>query len=156
MKEFVTAAKQDDTEPDEFDITFMHDGQKVTFHKPGTAQFGLMLAWRKHMKTALRSDEKDMEAIGMFIQFFLGLADKPTQDYFSARILDTNDPISDLDADGGVQQIFEYLTAEWSGKGIKRRSTSRQSRRASGSQSTASSRAEGSTSSRSRSTASSR
>lgn len=155
MKEFVTAAKQDDTEPDEFDITFMHDGQEVTFHKPGTAQYALMLAWRSQMRSN-RSQEKDMEAIGMFIQFFLGLASKETQDYFSGRILDTNDPLSDLDAQGGVQEIFEYLTAEWSGKDTKKPAASRQSRRASGSGSTGSSRAKGSTSSRSRSTASSR
>lgn len=148
MREFYTAVKDDLGEVDESDqIRFLHDGTEVVFNKPSNGQMALMLSMggRKTGTT---------EMAGNFIALFIELADKETQRYLQSRLLDRNDTF-DLDGPGGIFDIWEGLTEEWSGHPTKQPSDYQPPRRATGRSSTAPSRAKGSTSSRSRSTASS-
>lgn len=147
MKDFITEVQDDLGEVDVEDaITFKHDGREVTFYKPSTGQAAIMLT--------MTSREMDAKNAGTFIQLFFELMEEDTQRYFQSRLLDRKDSF-DLDGPGGIVDIFENITEEWSGKDTKKPSDYQQSRRATGKASTAPSRAKGSTSSRSRSRVSS-
>ena len=149
MKEFITAAADSIGNVDEEDVVeFLHDGRKVKFYKPSSGQAAIMMT--------MGGREMNVSAAGTFIQLFLELMDEDTRRYFSSRLLDRNDPFSNLKAEGGLFVIWEVLMEEWSARPTKQPSDFQPSRRATGRSSTASSRAKASTSSRSRSTASSR
>lgn len=149
MKEFITAAADSIGNVDEDEaVEFLHDGRKVKFYKPSSGQAAIMMT--------MGGREMDVQAAGTFIQLFLELMDTDTRRYFSSRLLNRDDPFSNLKAEGGLFDIWETLMEEWSARPTKQPSDFQQSRRATGRSSTASSRAKGSTSSRSRSTASSR
>lgn len=149
MREFVTAAKDSIGEVSEDDaFIFLHDGREVKFYKPSSGQASIMMT--------MGGREMDVRQAGLFIQLFLELMDDDTRRYFSGRLLDRNDPFSNLKAEGGLFDIWETLMEEWSARPTKQPSDFQPSRRSTGRSSTASSRAKGSTSSRSRSTGSSR
>lgn len=148
MKEFITAAQEDIGEVDENDIiTFKHDGREVTFFVPSTGQQAIMLA--------MGGRDMDRKAAGSFIHLFFEMADDATQRYLKTRLLDREDTGFDLDTDGGLFDIFEYISEQWSGKAKKQPSDYQKPRSATGRASTGSTRAVASTSSRSRSRASS-
>jgi hypothetical protein len=147
MKDFITEVQDDIGEVDVDDaLTFKHDGREVTFYKPSTGQLAIMLT--------MLSRELDPKSAGTFIQLFFELMEEETQRYFQSRLLDRKDPF-DLNGEGGVVDIFESISEEWSGKDSKKPSDYLPSRRATGGASTAPSRAKASTSSRSRSRGSS-
>lgn len=148
MKEFITAAQDDLGEVDENDvITFKHDGREVVFFVPSTGQQAIMLA--------MGGRDMDTKAAGTFIHLFFEMMDAPTQRYFNTRLMDRDDKGFDLDTEGGVFDIFEHLTEQWSGKAKKQPADFQKSQSTTGRESTASTRVRASTSSRSRSRASS-
>lgn len=146
MKDFITEVQDDIGEVDVEDtLTFKHDGREVTFYKPSTGQAAIMLT--------MTSREMDAKNAGTFIQLFFELMEEETAKYFQSRLLDRKDSF-DLDGPGGIVDIFENISEEWSGKDTKKPSDFQRSQRATGKASTAPSRAKASTSSRSRSRAS--
>jgi hypothetical protein len=147
VKEFVTAAKDSLGEVDEESkITFMHDGREVTFFEPSTGQQAIMLS--------MGGRTMDIRAMGTFIQLFFEMCDTETAKYLQSRLLDRNDPF-DVGGEGGMMEIFEAITQEWSARPTREPSGSPSPRRATGRASTASTRAKASNSSTSRSRASS-
>jgi hypothetical protein len=147
MKEFVTAAKETLGEVDEESkITFMHDGREITFFEPSTGQQAIMLS--------MGGRNMDVRAMGTFIQLFFEMADDDTARYLQGRLLDRNDTF-DVTGDGGMFDLFEALTEEWSARPTRSQSDSPKPRRATGRASTGTARAKASTSSASRSRASS-
>jgi hypothetical protein len=149
VKEFITAAADSIGNVVEEDaVEFKHDGRVVKFYKPTTGQASIMMT--------MGGRDMDAQQAGVFIQLFLELMDEDTRRYFTGRLLDRNDPFSNLKSEGGLFDIWETLMEEWSARPTKQPSDYRPSRRSTGKSSTASTRAKASTSSRSRSTASSR
>lgn len=149
MREFTTAALKEgeNLQAERDSINFMHDGREVTFYEPSSAQMAMM-------STVRASRDIGMREIQTLMGFFFGMMDEETSEYFQDRMLDPLDPLSNIEAEGGMIDILDYLTEEWSGKASKQPSDYQQSRKATGQSSTASTRAKASTSSRSRSTAS--
>lgn len=148
MKEFITAAQEDLGEVDENDvIEFKHDGRDVRFFVPSTGQQAIMLS--------MGGRDMDTRAAGTFISLFFEMADDESQRYFQTRLMDRDDRAFDLDTDGGIFDIFDYLTEQWSGKAKKQPSDYQKPQQETGRASTARTRAKASTSSRSRSRASS-
>jgi hypothetical protein len=148
VKEFYTAAKDTIGETTEDDlIVFMHDEQEVTFFQPSAGQLAIML----NIVSGARLNPRNA---GAFIQLFFEMMDDETQSYFQNRLMDRKDTF-DLEGEGGMFKIFEYLTEEWSARPTKQPSDYQPPRRATGSKSTGTTRAVGSTSSRSRSRGSS-
>jgi hypothetical protein len=147
VKDFITAAKDDLGEVNEEDvISFKHDDREVVFFVPSTGQQAIMLS--------MGGRDMDPKVAGTFIHLFFEMMDDDTQRYFNTRLMDRNDPF-DLDTEGGVFDIFDEITKEWSGKAKKRPSDFQKSQSTTGRASTGRTRARASTSSRSRSTASS-
>lgn len=146
MKEFTTAVRSEEDAEDDVSLSFLHDGREVHFYEPSAGQLAIM--------STLSSNSKDREGIRTLISFFFSVMDEETRDYFYDRLMDRNDSF-DIDTDGGVLDLFEYMMEEWSGKATKQPSDYRQPRSRTGTSSTAKSQAKGSTSSRSRSRASS-
>lgn len=148
MKEFITAAQEDLGEVDENDIiAFKHDGRDVTFFVPSTGQQAIMLS--------MGGRDMGTKAAGTFISLFFEMMDDDTQRYFQTRLMDREDKAFDLDTEGGVFDLFEYITEQWSGKAKKQPSDYQKPQSTTGRASTASTRVRASTSSRSRSRASS-
>ncbi len=148
MKEFYTAAKDTLGETSEDDlIVFKHDDTEVTFYHPSSGQLAIML----NVVSGAKLDPKNA---GVFIQLFFSMMEKETLIYFQSRLMDREDTF-DLEGEGGLFEIFEFLTEEWSGKAGKQPSDYQRPQRATGRKSTATTRAVGSTSSRSRSRVSS-
>lgn len=146
MKEFYTAVKDDIGVVDvESQVRMKHDDTEIVFNKPSNGQFALMLSMGGRKMTPAMA--------GNFIALFIELADEDTQRYLQSRLLDARDTF-DLDGEGGIFDLWEALTEEWSGRPTKQPSDFQPPRRATGRSSTAPSRAKGSTSSRSRSTGS--
>jgi hypothetical protein len=130
-------------------ITFKHWGKEVTFHKPSEGQEMLMLS--------MGGADMKREAVGTFIQIFLGLADDDSRQYFLGLMADRksgfrigNGPGEE--GEGTLIDIWRDLMEEWSGKDSKKPSASRASRSGTGASSTARSPRRASTSSKSRST----
>lgn len=147
MKEFVTAAKDSLGEVDEDSkITFKHDEREVTFFEPSTGQQAIMLS--------MGGRNMDVRTMGTFIQLFFEMADDDTARYLQSRLLDRNDSF-DVGGEGGIMELFEAITEEWSARPTRELSDSPSQRRATGRASTASSRAKASKSSTSASRASS-
>lgn len=147
MREFVTAAKDTIGEVDEDDaIVFKHDNREITFFQPSSGQQAMMLS--------MGGREMDLKAAGVFIQLFFEMADDDTQRYLQTRLMDRKDTF-DLNSDGGIFDLWEALTEEWSARPTKEPSDFQSPRRATGKASTGSSRVRASTSSRSRSAGSS-
>lgn len=148
MKEFITAAQEDLGEVDENDvIEFKHDKRNVRFFVPSTGQQAIMLS--------MGGRDMDTKAAGTFISLFFEMADGETQRYFQTRLLDRDDTAFDLDTEGGIFDIFDYLTEQWSGKAKKRPADYQKPQSETGRASTGRTRARASTSSTSRSRASS-
>lgn len=150
MKEFITGYHDDERKKleEELDyIEFQHDGNTVRFFEPSAGQLAIMANARPRKG----SEEK---VVGQFISLFFSLMDDDTQDYFNDILMDRVHPF-DIDSEGGVMDIFEWLMEEWSGKRSKQPSDYQKSQRAPGRASTGSTRAKGSTSSTTRSRASS-
>jgi len=146
MKEFVTAAKDSLGEVDEESkITFKHDGRDITFFEPSTGQQAIMLS--------MGGRNMDVRTMGTFIHLFFELADESTAKYLQGRLLDRNDPF-DVSGDGGIMELFEAITEEWSARPTREASDSPSPRRATGRASTGRTRAKASTSSTSASRAS--
>lgn len=149
MKDLVTAAKKDLGKVNKAKpVTFKHDGREVTFFEPTSGQAAIMMVIFNRNMTAQQS--------ATFLQLFFQLMDEDTLDYFQQRFLDPNDALSELDAKGGLFDIWELLMSEWSDRPTKSPSDYRPPRRATGRKSTAPLRGVESTSSTSRSRASSR
>jgi hypothetical protein len=147
MKEFVTAAADTLGEVDEESkITFRHDGRDITFFEPSTGQQAIMLA--------MGGRAMNTKTMGMFIQLFFEMAEDDTARYLQSRLLDRNDTF-DIQGEGGMFDLFEALTEEWSARPTREPSDSPSPRRANGRASTGTTRAKASTSSGSRSRASS-
>lgn len=151
MREFVTAAAREEDDEDG-KLIFTHDGEEVVFFRPSSGQMALMMSLGVGVTS---KSKRGGESVARFIALFMELMDGDTQDYFESRLLDRRDTF-DLDGEGGIFDIWEYLVEEWSARPTNEPSGSQPSRRATGKASTAPSRAKASTSSRSRSTASSR
>lgn len=147
MKEFITAARDTLGEVDEeTKITFKHDGKELTFFEPSTGQQAIMLS--------MGGRTMDVRMMGTFIQLFFEMADDDTARYLQGRLLDRNDTF-DVSGEGGIFDLWEYITEEWSARPTREQSDSPSPQRATGRASTASTRAKASTSSPSRSRASS-
>lgn len=144
MREFTTAAKFDVEEEDE-PLVFIHDGREVRFFEPSAGQLAIM---------ATLSMSKEQQTVRQLMTLFFSVMDEETYEYFESRLMDRKDTF-DLDTEGGVLDIYEFLMEEWSGKPSKQPSDYRPPRKSTGRSSTGSTRAKASTSSRSRSTASS-
>lgn len=148
MKEFYTAAKDTIGEGSEDDlIVFLHDGEEVTFYQPSSGQLAIMLS-------IVEGTKLDPKNAGAFIQLFFEMMDDETQRYFRGRLMDRKDTF-DLDSEGGMFEIFNHLSEEWSARPTKQPSDYQQSQRATGRKSTATTRVKASTSSGSRSRVSS-
>lgn len=150
MREFVTAAMKEgeDYRHEQDSITFTHDEREVTFFEPSSAQAALMASVRASREVGLRE-------VQILMNFFFGLMDEQTSDYFEGRMMDPRDPLADLDAEGGMNDILDFLFEEWSGKAPKQPSDYQSSRKQTGRSSTGNTRGKASTSSTSRSRASS-
>lgn len=146
MKEFITAALEDDVE--EETIVFMHDGREVTFYVPSTGQQAIMLAMG-------RREKMDVRAAGTFISLFFEMASPETQRYLETRLMDREDKKFDMDTEGGVFDLFDYISSQWSPKVSKRPADYQKSQSTTGTASRARTRARASTSSTTRSRASS-
>jgi hypothetical protein len=147
MKEFLTAAKETLGEVDEDSkITFKHDGRDITFFEPSTGQQAIMLS--------MGGRTMDVKTMGTFIQLFFEMADNDTARYLQSRLLDREDTF-DVSGEGGIFDLFEAITEEWSARPTRGQSDSPSPRRATGRASTGSSRVKASTSSGSRSRVSS-
>ena len=144
MKEFITAAVE---AAEDEEITFVHDGREVRFFVPSTGQQAMMLS--------MGGRDMDTKAAGMFIHLFFEMADDETQRYFQTRLLDREDTGFDLDTDGGIFDIFDYIASQWSPKASKQPADYQKSQSSTGTASKARSRAKASTSSTTRSRASS-
>lgn len=148
MKEFYTAAKDTLGDVDEEDlITFKHDEKEVSFYQPSAGQLAIMM-------NVVNSSRRDPQIAGSFIQLFFSMMEDETLVYFQSRLMDRKDPF-DLDGEGGLFEIFEGLTEEWSARPTKQPSDFQPARRATGPKSTGTTRVKASTSSTSRSRASS-
>lgn len=148
MREFMTAVKEDFVPEGEEDaLVFLHDGREVKFYEPSSGQLAIMST----IRASKDPGQKEARAV---MSFFFGMMDEATADYFEERLMDRNDPF-DLDSEGGITEIFEYLLEEWSGKASKQPSDYQQSPKQTGRSSTGNTRAKASTSSNSRSRASS-
>ena len=150
MREFITATlKEGENLQEQRDsVKFLHDGREVTFYEPSSAQMAIMSTVRASRDIGLRE-------IQTLMGFFFGMMDEETYEYFQDRMMDPLDPLSDIEAEGGMIDIIDSLTEEWSGKASKQPSDYQPPRKSTGRSSTGSTRAKASTSSRSRSTASS-
>lgn len=145
MKEFITAAlEQEDSE----EIVFMHDGREVRFFVPSTGQQAIMLAMG-------RRGDMDPRAAGTFISLFFEMADADTQRYFESRLMDREDTGFDLDTDGGMFDLFDYISSQWSPKAPKQPADYQKSQSTTGTASKAPTRVRASSSSRTRSRVSS-
>lgn len=147
MKEFVTAAEREPAYDESRVTTFIHDGREVTFYEPTPSQYSLL-------QTLAVGERDDARAVRTFLAMFMELADDDTQRYFEGRLLSRTDTF-DLDGEGGVFEIWQYLSEEWSARPTKQPSDYQSSRSRTGRSSTATSRAKASTSSRSPSRATS-
>lgn len=147
MQEFVTAARDTFEAEPQSEITFMHDDREVTFFEPASGQLAIMMAFGRGKITPMQAST--------FITLFFSMMDDETKMYFEDRLLDPKDPF-DLDTQGGVFDLWEGLTKEWSARPTREPSDYQPPQRATGRASTASTRAKASTSSPSRSRASSR
>lgn len=148
MKEFITAALDDIGEVDEDEaIEFIHDGREVTFFVPSTGQQAIMLS--------MGGRDMDTKAAGTFISLFFEMMDDETQRYFQTRLMDRKDKKFDLRTEGGVFDIFDYVSSKWSPKAGKQPSDYQKPQSTTGPASKARTRAKASTSSTSRSRASS-
>lgn len=145
MQEFVTAAREDFAPEVADAITFRHDDREVTFYRPTSAQLSIIAA---------TANADDFQAAGTYLSMFLNMADEDSRRYFYARLMDRNDPF-DVEGEGGVQSIMEWLLEEWFARPTKQPSDYRRPSSPTGSRSTATTRAKGSTSSASRRAASS-
>jgi hypothetical protein len=135
LKEFVTAAKPGlGTRSEDDAIVFKHNGTEVKFYKPNDAQQAIMLS--------MGGRSMSLKAAGTFIQLFIELGDADTQRYFQDIMLDAESGF-DLKSEGGLFDIWEHVTEEWSGKATKQPSDYRAPRRNTGRASTGSTRAKG-------------
>lgn len=148
MKEFITAAADTLGDVDAEDvIEFKLDDVVCRFFTPSTGQQAIMLAMGR------RGDD-DPKAAASFISLFFEMADDSTQRHLETRLMDRRDTF-DLDSEGGIFDIFDYISEQWSPKAKKQPADFQKSQSGTGTASTGRTRARASTSSRSRSTASS-
>lgn len=147
MKEFVTAVKDVGDVDEDSPITFKHDGREVTFYEPSSGQQTLMLSMGRGVQ--------DGKSASTFLAMFFSMMEDDTRQYFEDRLMDRLDGF-DLESEGGIFDIFEHLTEEWSARPTKQPSDYLPPERSTGKTSTASTRVKGSTSSRSRSRGTSR
>lgn len=148
MKEFLTATEDELGQVDEEDeIVFMHDGRELVFYVPSTGQQAIMLAMARR--------DSDHRAAGTFIQLFFEMADNETQRYLETRLMDREDRGFDMDTKGGIFDIFDYISAQWSPKAPKQPADYQKSQSVTGTESKAPTRARASSSSRTRSRVSS-
>lgn len=150
MKEFSTAVAREGESPQQErdSVTFIHDEREVTFYEPSSGQLAIM-------STVRASKEIGMKELRVLMGFFFGMMDEETAEYFEDRMMDPLDILSDIEAEGGMLDIMDYLQEEWSGKVSKQPSDYQESRKQTGRSSTGSTRAKASTSSHSRTRASS-
>jgi sugar lactone lactonase YvrE len=143
LKEFIKAvqSEQDQREAEEGAITFIHWGKEVTFYEPSDGQQLMMLSMGG------RNMSKD--SAGKFIQLVIALGDDETQEYFNDLMMDRKSGFT-LKGDGGLFDIWETISEEWSGKASEKPSGSRKSPSATGKRSTGTSPRRVSTSSASR------
>ena len=150
MKEFITAVSDDLGNVDEEEkIIFVHDEREVTFFVPSLGQQAIMLSMGR------RAGDMDPRSAGTFISLFFEMADDETQRYFETRLMDRNDKAFDLDTEGGLFEVFDYIASQWSPKAPKQPADYQKSQSTTGTASKARSRVRASTSSTTRSRASS-
>lgn len=147
MKEFLTAARDTIGEVDEDKVlTFKHDERECIFYEPSAGQQAILLSMARR--------DMDPKSAGTFIALFFEMMDDDTQRYFETRLMDRKDTF-DLNSEGGIFDIWEWLAEQWSARPTKQPSDYQPPRRATGRASTATTPARASTSSRSRSRVSS-
>lgn len=126
MREFVTAARRiEDEDADEKGYPFKIDGVDCIAYPPEPGQLAVLLA-----STSRHSSQQDQIA-GM-INFFVQVLDQPTHTWVVGRLLDRKDPFG-LEQ---VQDIMEWLIAEWSGRPTESPSVSTGSQKTDGPRST--------------------
>lgn len=132
MKEFFTVAKDDIGVVDESkQVRMMHDGNEIVFNEPSSGQLAIMMA--------MGGRKMSTQSAGNFIALFLELADPETQRYLENRLLDRDDNFG-MEEPGGIFDLWEALTEEWSARPTKQPQDYQPPRRATGHSSTAPSR----------------
>jgi hypothetical protein len=120
-----------------------HWGTDLIFFEPSDGQLLMMLA--------MGGRGMSKKQAGHFVQLVIALGDEDTQNYLQDMMFDRESGFT-LKGPGGLFDIWEKLTTEWSGKDSEKPSGSPKSRSRAGSASTGTSRRRASTSSGSRST----
>lgn len=108
---------------------FDHDGREVVFYEPGLGQQAILMS--------MGGREMDTRQVGNFIAMFFELMDDSTARYFNTRLMDFDDPFSDPETEGGLFDVWEALTEEWSERPTKKPSDYAAPRSRTGQKSTA-------------------
>lgn len=105
MREFTTAIEEahDDTRKDPQQM--MLDGRVLTYYFPTEGQYLMFTA-----DTGRRAPGPQM--LGATVDLFVGLFAHEDQIYLSGRLLDTSDPFGYEQ----LQEMFEAIIEDWSGR----------------------------------------
>jgi hypothetical protein len=125
IQEFITQAKAAD-EPEDVGMEFDVDGVLCTAYHPGDGQLAYLVATTSRHSSA-------QEQVAGLINFFVAVLDDESREHLVARLLDRKDPFGVTE----VEEIFKWLTAEWTARPTKSLSGSTPSRRTGGRRSTA-------------------
>jgi hypothetical protein len=104
---------------------FSIDGNECTAYKPGDGQLAVLMA-------ATGRHSSQQEQVAGIINFFASVLDDESNAYVVARLLNRKDPFG-LEQ---VQEIMEWLIAEWSGRPTKSSPASTPSQQTTGQRST--------------------
>lgn len=119
MKEFITAAEEAaKSEDDDKGMEFAIDGVMCRCYKPGDGQLAVLMA------TTGRHSSQHEQVAGL-INFFVAVLDDDSQNYVINRLLDRRDSEFGIEK---VQEIMEWMVAEWSGRPTRSQSGSTPSR----------------------------
>ncbi len=112
MKEFnVAAAELEASGEDKEPVGTLHfsvNGNECTAYKPGDGQLAVLMA-------ATGRHASSQEQVAGIINFFASVLDDESNAYVVARLLNRKDPFG-LEQ---VQEIMEWMIAEWSGRPTK-------------------------------------
>ena len=127
MKEFTTAVQEveEDFDDEPKGTVFGLDGIECRAFRPKDGQLAVLMA-----STGRHSTQN--EQVAGIINFFASVLDDDSQTYVINRLLDRKDPFGIEQ----VQDIMEWLVAEWSGRPTRSSSASSQSQRTDGQKST--------------------
>jgi len=121
MKQFETAVKAAEAEDDKPDLEFDLDGVMCQAYYPGDGQLAyLMASTGKHQAAS--------ERVAGLVNFFVAVLDDDSHSLIVNRLLDREDTFG-LEE---VQNIFEWMVEEWSGRPTKQPSDFQSSQRSAG------------------------